>query len=322
MSYTHCLSCGKKLTNDEERLYGWHKACVKRFFGVPTLPLIDLSNRTFESLALEQSQDRQTVTGIQKKLSAHVEKGGADHPSRLTLIGCPSGYILKPQSDEYKHLPEMEATCMLMADEATILTVPHGLIELPDGNLGYISKRIDRLIKGNKVTKLPMEDFCQAALISEENKYRASYELCGELVDRYSKQPLLDKTNLFKIVYFSFLSGNSDMHLKNFSFIGNSPLEYRLSPSYDLLCTRLAMPTDIEDLALSLNGKKTSLTGRDFLSFASAIGISETVARKIIAAMNGCLSKWQETIKNSQMNEAQQAKLLSLIEKNIRRAKL
>lgn len=320
MSYERCLCCGEPLLGEEEKKTGWHHACLRRFFGTDQLPLLDFNNAVFTKLASAAIADGRTIAGVQKKLSAHLEKGGRNRSGRLTIIGYPLGYIVKPQSDEYKHLPEMEQTVMLLAKEATINVVPHGLLPLSDGSLCYITKRVDRFITAHKTIKIPMEDFCQIAGLPEDSKYRGSYELCGEIIQKYSSVPLLDKTNLFKIVYFSFITGNSDMHLKNFSFLCQQPNKYVLSPSYDLLCTRIAIPSDKEDLALNLNGKKMNLSKKDFDKFAESLGLSQIAENKIMKAIQDKMTSFATIIKNGYMNESQKNELIHLMKTNIRRS--
>ena len=164
-----CLCCGKEIG---EGL--WHKSCIRNFFGGDKLPEIDITNKQLESLAIAQIENKKSVAGVQEKLSLHLDLSTKKRP-KLTIIGFPSGYILKPQSSTYKQLPEFEQTAMLIADACDISTVPHALIPINENNeLAYITKRIDR----DGEYKIHMEDFCQATGNLTENKYRSSYEEC------------------------------------------------------------------------------------------------------------------------------------------------
>lgn len=155
-----CLYCGKEIVDPapEEMESQWHTECTKKFFGMTLHPVLDLDDSILREIARKTVSEGYTVPGVQKKLSLHLieeEKG-----SRLTIVDYPAGYILKPQTGKFSYLPEFEQLGMRLAQIAKIPTVPFGLIRLKDGTLAYITKRIDRLEKKKKVTKLAMEDFC------------------------------------------------------------------------------------------------------------------------------------------------------------------
>lgn len=275
----NCLCCGKPLKIDNE--YGWHKSCIKHFFGTETLPEIEFDNDTLNLLASETTNQGFTVPGVQKKLSLHLMSDGKK--PRLTLVNFPTGYILKPQVEEFKALPESEQLIMSMADKVGISTVPHALIKNKTG-LAYITKRIDRIILKDNVSLLAMEDFCQLDLRLTEDKYRGSYERCAKIIEKYSSRTGIDITEFYLRIVFCFMVGNSDMHLKNFSLIetDEGSGEYILSPAYDLLPVNANIPSDKEELALTMNGKKTNIRKNDFLKFADACNISRVTAKKLI----------------------------------------
>lgn len=275
----NCLSCGKPLRIHEPS--GWHRACIKRFFGTNEIPEVSIDRETLEQLALESTNKGFTVPGVQKKLSLHLSD---EKKPRLTIVNHPTGYILKPQVVEFDALPEAEQLAMTMADRAEIAAVPHALIRVND-SYAYITKRIDRVFdQDKKVRMLAMEDFCQLDLRLTQDKYRGSYERCAGVITRYSSRSGLDMTELFMRLVFSFLIGNSDMHLKNFSLVETeeNARQYILSPAYDLLPVNIIMPEDQEQFALPMNGKKTNLRRKDFLAFADSAGIRRNVAGKII----------------------------------------
>lgn len=274
-----CLCCGKDIDKNGENC--WHKSCIKRFFGATKLPEIEIDDVTLKKLADETVNSGFTVPGVQKKLSLHLisEKKSP----KLTLINFPTGYILKPQVTQYENLPEAEHLVMSMADITGITTVPHALIG-NNGTYAYITKRADRIIKDDRVAMLAMEDFCQLDLRLTQDKYKGSYERCAKVIERYSSRVGLDMTELFMRLVFSFVTGNSDMHLKNFSLIETSENsgEYVLSPAYDLLPVNVILPADIEQTALTLNGKKRNIRRKDFYSFSYKCGISKNSAEKMI----------------------------------------
>lgn len=284
-----CLYCGLPLRESidiQEKSCGWHTKCVKKFFGTSKMPDLDLSEESILKIATENSSSGFTVPGVQKKLSLHLEQG---KEPRLTLINYPTGFILKPQTAEYQALPEAEYLVMQMAERTGIRTVPFALIRMntADNRYAYITRRIDRILSGSKKSAtqmLAMEDFCQLDGRLTEDKYRGSYERCARIIKKYSTNPGLDLTELFLRIAFSYAIGNSDMHLKNFSLIETSPgsQEYELSDAYDMLPTNVVLPEDTEQLALTLNGKKSNLGRKDFLAFAKASGIPEKPAERML----------------------------------------
>lgn len=285
----NCLCCGKPLRTPD--VTGWHKACIKRFFGTDKLPEIMIDDKTLKLLAVETIHKGFTVPGVQKKLSLHLVSEG--NKPRLTLVNYPTGYILKPQVAEYEALPESEQLIMSMADTAGISTVPHALI---NGNMGsaYITKRVDRNVIHDRVEMLAMEDFCQLDLRLTEDKYKGSYERCAKIIKKYSSRVGIDMTEFYIRLVFCFIVGNSDMHLKNFSLIETSEAsgKYILSPAYDLLPVNANMPADKEQFALAMNGKKRNIHKGDFLKFADTCGIARSTAGKLIGNMVTYVPQW------------------------------
>ena len=265
-------------------------------------------------IAIDNTSKGFTVPGVQKKLSLHLSR--EDTP-RLTLVNYPTGYILKPQTDEYAALPEMEYLVMQMAEVSGIKTVPHALLRLPsqENAFAYITKRIDRA----DGQMLAMEDFCQLDGRLTEDKYRGSYERCGKIIKTHSMNDGLDLAQLFFRVVFSFAVGNSDMHLKNFSLIETEEGSgvYVLSAAYDMLSTNVVIPSDKEELALTINGKKQNICRKDFLVFADTIGIPERSAEKMIEKIVKLKDKYISMCRDSYMPEQMRANLENLIEQRI-----
>lgn len=276
----NCLCCWKKLQTVEDEKRGWHKSCVRHFFGSDRIPELDLDEEKLKELANETVNRGYTVPGVQRKMSLQLFSD--KKKTRLTLVNYPTGYILKPQVPEFRALPEAEQLVMCMADASGIVTVPHALLQLQDG-FAYITKRIDRVFQKDSVRMLAMEDFCQLDLRLTEDKYRGSYERCEKIVERYSTRVGLDRTELFLRIVFSFLIGNSDMHLKNFSLLETAPgsQEFMLSPAYDMLPVNI-VSNDTEETALALNGKKSNLRKKDFFALAAACHLSSAAAEKMI----------------------------------------
>ena len=308
----NCLCCGKPLKTDDGTR--WHKACIRRFFGTATLPEIKIDEDTLTALALENTGKGVTVPGVQKKLSLHLLSDTA--APRLTLVDYPTGYILKPQVADFEALPQAEHLVMSMADATGIATVPHALI-CQNGEIAYLTKRIDRRFGKNSVELLAMEDFCQLDRRLTEDKYRGSYDRCAKVIQQYSSRKQLDLSELFLRLVFSYVVGNSDMHLKNFSLIepevGSG--RYVLSAAYDLLPVNVVMPEDTEEFALAMNGKKQNLRKKDFMVFADACGIQKNAAEKMIAKVLSMKERYLLLCEESLLPDRLKQRFAALMEK-------
>ncbi|HQK41322.1 MAG TPA: HipA domain-containing protein, partial [Flavobacterium alvei] len=268
---TKCLYCYELLTRGETH---FHQACNKRFFGQLYTPTLAYNLEDLQELATKIIQSQMAVTGVQAKVSLSLHrKEDKNTTKKLTIVGLYGDYILKPPSEYYPQLPELENATMRMADRCGIKTVPNSLVYLQDETLCYITKRVDRTRKG----KLQMEDMCQLSERLTEDKYKGSHEQVAKLVLQYSSSPLLDVSNFYEQVLFSFFTGNADMHLKNFSLLEKENLGMVLSPAYDLVPTALVNPNDTEELALNLNGKKKKLNYADFLAAYENSGLNKKV---------------------------------------------
>lgn len=278
MKIKKCLSCYKDLKDSEQ---DFHPKCSRKLFDKSEPPLISITQTEIYDLAKKIISTRSTVTGVQPKLSLNIEKlKDGNKSDRFTLVGLIGDYILKPPSEKYPELPEVEDLTMHLADLSKIKTVPHSLIKLKSGEVAYITKRIDR----TKTKKLHMEDMCQLTERLTEHKYHGSYEQIAKVILKYSQTPFLDIVNFYEIVLFSFLTGNSDMHLKNFSLIDTTTIgSFHLAPAYDLVATALVNPDDKEELALTLNGKKKNICQNDFLNAFKSANLEEKVFYNLIS---------------------------------------
>lgn len=285
-----CLYCYQPLY---ENAIDFHIACSKKIFGQPLPPELPYTESQMEELALQVVKRQMSITGVQPKLSLDiVRNGNLERPKRFTIVGLWGRYILKPPSQLYPQLPELEDLTMHLASIAKIKTVPHSLIRLQSGNLSYITKRIDR----SKYGKLLMEDMCQLTERMTEDKYHGSYEQVAKAIVKYSTNPGLDVVNFFEQVVFSFLTGNADMHLKNFSLIKVPGTGHILSPAYDMVATALVNPADDEDLALTLNGKKKKLKRNDFTSAFVTSGLEARQQDNIFMKMEKAKGQWMDFI--------------------------
>lgn len=240
------------------------------FFGTPTPPEINYSLDQMDELAKEVVQRSIAVPGVQPKLSmSMVKEVMGDSDTRLTVVGALGGeYIFKPPSDRFPEMPQNEHLTMRMAEAFGIRVVPSSLIRLSSGELSYITKRIDRTAAGEKIHMMDMFQITEAF-----DKYKGSMEKVGSALDSYSSNTLLDKTFYLDLALFSFLTGNNDMHLKNFSMI-ESLSGWGLSPAYDLLNVAIVLPENTEELALTLAGKKKKLKRAHFEQLGEGLGLT------------------------------------------------
>ncbi len=313
-----CLCCGKAISDHAftvEKEWCWHKKCVKSFFQTDELPLLDITKEQLEKLANKTVNEGFTVPGVQKKLSLHLS---SDTNARLTIVDYPTGFILKPQTEEYAHMPEYEDLAMRLAELIGIQTVPHALIKMK-GEYGYITKRIDRDITQDQIKLYAMEDFCQLSNRLTQDKYKGSYENCGRIIKKYSITPGLDLSELFLRVAGSFVMGNSDMHLKNFSLRETEPgsRRFQLSKAYDMLPVNVIMPEDQEQLALTINGKKRNIHKKEFKVLADMCGVPENAAEHMIKKLCALKEKMLQLVDQSYLSELEKGKVRTLIMERI-----
>ncbi|RHJ82347.1 HipA domain-containing protein [Parabacteroides sp. AM08-6] len=303
-----CLYCYQELREGET---DFHPRCAKKIFGSKTAPLLPYTRADITQLAEQVIRSQTTLTGVQAKLSLDISSS-RNESQRFTIVGLWGRYILKPQTDEFKHLPEVEDLTMHLAELAKINVVPHSLIRFADGELSYITKRIDRGLKGEKY---PMEDMCQLSERLTEYKYKGSYEQIAKLIMQYSSIPKLDVVNFWEQVVFSWLTGNADMHLKNFSLYSLRRGYYSLTPGYDMLSTALVMPEDTEELALTLNGKKRKIKRLDFEIAMNNSGLGKKVIDNIFSKFVALSGKWLAFIDTSFLPEDMKEQYKALLKK-------
>ena len=303
-----CLYCYKELEPGE---VDFHKSCCRKFFGTPTAPALDYTREEMDELAAQVIKSQTTLTGVQPKLSLNLDKH--KDSQKLTIVGLWGGYIFKPQTERFAMLPENEDLTMHLAEIAKLKIVPHTLIRMKDGSIGYLTKRIDRTKKGEKIA---MEDMCQLTERQTEHKYRSSYEQIGKAIRKYSAVPQLDMVDFLELVYFSWLTGNNDMHLKNFSLYSPAG-EPVLTPAYDLLSAAISNPADDEELALNLNGKKKHIKDSDFVAAFKTCGVPEIVFDRIKKKYLNLLPKFEKEIQRSFLSEDLKTSYIDLLHRRI-----
>lgn len=311
-----CYVCYENIVGDESAHY--HPHCLAHLFNSDISPEITFDGKNIDDLAKEYVNKKMGIPGVQRKLSISLEKSkqGSGNLSRLTIVGYLDGnYILKPPTKKYPYMPEIEGLTMQLADLAGLPVAAHGLIKLKNNQLAYITKRFDR--EGKR--KIAVEDLCQLSLKQTEAKYKSSSERAAKVIRYYSSVPGHDCLIFFELLFFSFLVGNADMHLKNFSFFTEEINNIHFAPCYNLLATRLLIPAheDSEELTLTMNGKKSNFRLKDFLTFGKGMDIPEKVLLRSITKMIDCWPIWEQKIKKSFITAELQEKLSALIQGRI-----
>lgn len=306
-----CLYCYRQLDNGEK---DFHAKCAKKFFGTEKVPVLDYTCEDLERLAIQAIKVQTSLTGVQPKLSLHLNEH--DGSQRLTIVGLWGGFICKPQTLQFELMPETEDLTMHLAELARIDVVPHTLMRMADNSLCYLTKRVDRLSNGEKVA---MEDMCQLTERQTEHKYKSSYERIAKAIVQYSSMPKMDVTNFFEVILFSWITGNNDMHLKNFSLYESIDGIIRLTPAYDMLNAVILNPKDDEELALTLNGKKKKLKRLDFISSGVIMGVEQKTIEHLIQKYVKLLPKIEKIIDRSFLNDELKDKYRTLIRERIDR---
>lgn len=311
MQNDRCLACGRELGSGE---VGYHDRCARDCFGAPTAPAFSCSVEDLNEMAKKLVLSRMSVPGVQAKLSVHLERAAAGS-DRLTLVGLDGDFILKLPSKSYPELPEGEHCAMTFARLCGIDTAAFSLIRLASGSLAYITRRMDR---ENGVRH--MIDFCQLTERRTSRKYFGSHEQIARTLRRYSSSGGVDVIRFFNVALFSFLTGNSDMHLKNFSMLRSNNGVWRLSPAYDLVPVRTILPTDLDDLALTLNGKNRNLRRGDFLAAGETAGLTSVQCKRLIDRMSHDVGKnLDEALERSFLSAAFRERFRKLVASNLAR---
>jgi serine/threonine-protein kinase HipA len=303
-----CLYCYKPIRENGQP--DFHEHCSLEFFGTKNPPLLSYTLGEMASLAKNIVERHVSVPGVQPKISLSVIKDTLTERNmgRLTVVGALGGnYIFKPPSDHYAEMPENEHATMRIAEMFGIKTVKSSLIRLASGELSFITKRIDRASAGNKIHMLDMFQITEAS-----DKYRSSMEKVGKALGQYSANSLLDKSYFFDLSVFSFLTGNNDMHLKNFSMINDNE-EWLLSPAYDLLNVAIVNPGDDEDLALTLEGKKKKLKREHFERLGKGLDLTDRQIEGTFRRLFGNKYKAIEWINNSFLSKDYQDEYIKLL---------
>lgn len=300
-----CLYCYADLKGKAD----FHDTCSLSFFGTKETPKLDYSLNQMSELAKNVVERSISVPGVQPKLSVSlINKMKEEGNFRLTVVGALGGnYIFKPPSPDYPEMPENEHVTMRIAESFGIRTVPSCLIRLKSGELSYITKRIDRTEDGQKIHMLDMFQITEAF-----DKYKSSMEKVGKAIHDHSKNTLLDKLFFFELTLFSFLMGNNDMHLKNFSMLRSDP-GWLLAPAYDLLNVAIVNLGDKEELALTLQGKKSNLNRIHFETFGKGLGLTDKQIQSVFDRFYKKRTDAIEWVEKSFLSQPMREKYIDLL---------
>ncbi len=269
--------------------------------------------------AAEQRQEaanranKLSIQGVQPKLSAVISVVN----QQFEIVDQFGNYIIKPQNDIFPELPENEDVTMKMAKVYGLDVPLHGLIYSKDGSLSYFIKRFDRYSKGKKYAT---EDFAQLTGSSRDTKYDYTMEKLVKVIDEYCTFPAIEKADFFKRVLFCFITGNEDMHLKNFSVITKAG-KTTLTPVYDFLNSSISIKNPQEELALSLKGKKSNFKSTELIEYYAKerLGLNDKTVTTILSDMNKSLSKWIELVEVSFLSDTMKEKYLKVLDNRMKR---
>ena len=301
MKNSICMCCGKAL---EDSSNYWHQSCIKKMFISGAIPNINIQEDEMINNNLEKGK---TITGVQKKFSLDINV----KRSRKTISVLNQEYIIKTQQENLNNIVYYEWIGMKLANICMIDTVENGIIK-NNNDLFFITKRIDR--DGNK--KIPMEDFCQLSNTQTEYKYNGSYEGCyRNVINKYSYFSTIDKLKFYRIVLFSCIIGNTDMHLKNFSLYELDG-KYQLTPAYDLV--PVLMIFNQEEMALTINGKRKNITRKDFYQFAFSMNLDVKSIDYIHSDFMKAKIKMNEFINSTNLSEKEKERFTKFINEKIK----
>jgi len=273
-------------------------------FNSSKIPVIDFGLGDISRKAQELS-GKLSISGIQPKLFVKLN----EKQNMLIPVAEGGEYILKPQTSTFPNIPENEQCCMDIAKELNIEVPLHCLISLKDKSLAYVVKRFDR----EKSVKIHQEDFGQ--ILEQTDKYKGSVEQIGRKLKEISSAPGYDVQLLFERVVLSFILGNGDAHLKNYSIAYRDKDNIRLTPAYDIVCSKLVIPGD-EDSAITIHGKKNKLLREDFDQLGDDFSIPIKIRYEKFGNKFNVMRKIIET---SSIAKEKQGQFLEIIKERINR---
>lgn len=297
-----------------------YELCGTEKYSEKGLRLIAPKLTTLKDLPFTAAEQRQeaanrakklSIQGVQPKLSAVIS---VLH-QQFQIVDQFGNYIIKPQNDLFPELPENEDVTMKMAKAFGLEVPSHGLVYSKDGSLSYFIKRFDRYSKGKKYAT---EDFAQLTGNSRDTKYNFTMEKVVNVIEEFCTFPVIEKADFFKRVLFCFVTGNEDMHLKNFSVITKAG-KTTLTPAYDFLNSSIAIKNAEDEMALTLKGKKSNFKSSDFIDYYAKerLGLTDKTIDTILLDINKSISKWNELIEISFLSDDMKEKYMKLMKNRI-----
>ncbi len=277
---------------------------LKKMFNSSKIPGIDFGLGDISRKAQELA-GKLSISGVQPKLSVKLD----EKQNMLIPVSEGGEYILKPQTPTFPNIPENEQCCMDIAEELNIEVPMHCLLLLKDNSLSYVVKRFDR----KKNAKIHQEDFGQ--ILEQTDKYKGSVEQIGRKLKEISSSPGYDVQLLFERVVLNFILGNGDAHLKNYSIAYRDKDDIRLTPAYDIACSKLMIPQE-EDSALTIQGKKNQLLREDFDKLADYFSIPRRVRYE---KFGNKLDGMRRIIEISSITKEKQEQFLDIIRQRLNR---
>lgn len=299
-----------------------YEPCGEDLYSKEGLKLLSPKLMSFQNLPFSASEQRQeaanraaklSIQGVQPKLSALLSIKN----QQFEIVDQYGNFIIKPQSDIFPELPENEDLTMRMAKIYGIDVPLHGLVYSKDNSKSYFIKRFDRYGKGKKYAT---EDFAQLTGSSRDTKYNFTMEKIVKVIEDFCTFPSIEKAEFFKRTLFCFITGNEDMHLKNFSLITKSG-KTNLTPAYDFLNSSIAIKNPQEEMALQLKGKKSNFKAGDLIDYFAKerLGLSDKVIDQTLKKMFENVEKWNELIEISFLSEDMKNKYLKLLKERLKR---
>ena len=329
MDTEYCKISLKKLTGKQNKP-GYHNTEFKKLFGSTKVnPCLPFSRSEFFQSSRENVQGM-SISGVQQKLSL---KENEKHELVATAKG--GEYILKPSPEAYPNAAENEHAAMEASRLMGIDTALCGLVNFEGGELAYITKRFDRQTDGNK---LHQEDLMQCFDLPSDDKYDKTYEEAGKLIDEVTNGKQAVILDFVRRVIFAYVTGNDDLHLKNFSVQrlpdNNTHFYDKLTPNYDcLFCDAFRdKESGMGLLALGLLHDQEEgdeeftdtynhygyYTGLDFLELGRRLGLQEKPIQTFITKLKTNQKKMIDLINHSYMPEAMKSRAAKLVESRIR----
>ena len=307
----------------------YSRTCIKRVFNGSkvnhVLPYASLQSNHNSEDSFEENATRMSISGVQEKFSLIQLK----NKIRLTKEGEQGTHILKPIPSISKNADQMPAnehlTMQIAHQVFGIETAENALIFFGNEDPAYITKRFDVLPSG---LKLAQEDFASLAGKSPQThgtdyKYLGSYWDLFELMRDNLPSYKVESLKLFKLLIFNYFFSNGDAHLKNFSIIETPQGDFKLSPAYDLLNSRIHI--DDKDFALD-EGLITARMGqgnvaKQFQSLAGHAGIHEKQMNSILALMVSKADQVKKLIDASFLKEQIQRSYLQTYQMRLNKLK-